>query len=421
MRDRHSTFNRRRLLKLAGLGAACAVAGRHARAAEAPAAGRPNILIIMADDLGYECLGAYGGTSYKTPNLDKLAAAGLRFDNCFSTPKCSPSRVTILTGRYTFRTTTRWGHIPPDEITFGHVLGKAGYATALAGKWQLGKIVDQPDRVAKGGFEQSCVWAWHEGPRYRKPTIYHNDKLRTDVADRYGPDVYCEFLIDFIESNKDRPFLAYYPMTLTHYPKPNEPKGPNGKWETFAEMVTNMDRQVGKLVAALDRLKLRRKTVILFSADNGSPTKVTSRVGDRKIKGGKAKLTDAGTRVPLIANCPGVTPAGRTNDDLIDFSDFLPTLAELASAKLPADLPIDGRSFTAQLQGRPGRPREWVFTELGGKRWVRNKRWKLYQDGRLIDMQADSEEKNPIPAGSSAAADQQRGQLQVVMKRLLSK
>ena len=177
---------------------------------------RINIVLIMADDLGYECLGSYGGTSYRTPNLDALAASGMRFTNCFSTPKCSPSRVTIMSGRYTLRTTTTWGQLPKNEITFGHVLRDAGYATALAGKWQMVLLKKDPGHVRHFGFQESAVWAWHEGARYYKPMLYHNDTVMANTKDKYGPDLYCDFLIDFIETNKDKPFLAYYPMALTH-------------------------------------------------------------------------------------------------------------------------------------------------------------------------------------------------------------
>jgi arylsulfatase A len=180
---------------------------------------RPNILLIMVDDLGYETLGCYGGTSYATPNLDRLAKGGMQFENCHSTPKCSPSRVTIMTGQYTFRTTTKWGHIPKDEVTFGSVLASAGYETALAGKWQMALLKNNPKHLAQMGFEESCVWAWHEGPRYWKPMVYRNDKIMKGIAGRYGPDVFTEFLIAFMQENKGRPFLAYYPMCLTHFPK----------------------------------------------------------------------------------------------------------------------------------------------------------------------------------------------------------
>jgi len=172
---------------------------------------KPNILLIMADDLGVEGLGCYGGTSYATPNLDKLAQGGMKFENCHSTPKCSPSRVTLMTGRYTFRTTTQWGHIPDSEITFGSVLASAGYKTALAGKWQMALLKSNPQHVAQKGFEESCVWAWHEGPRYWKPLIYRNDTILDGLSARYGPDVFTDFLLDFMKTNKDHRFLAYYP------------------------------------------------------------------------------------------------------------------------------------------------------------------------------------------------------------------
>ncbi len=379
------------------------------------AAERANVLLIMADDLGYECLGAYGGRSYRTPHLDALAKSGLRFDNCFSTPKCSPSRVTILTGRYTVRTTMKWGHIPENATTFGHVLQRVGYRTALAGKWQLGRIADDPQRVQRFGFQASAVWAWHEGPRYWQPMIYRNEKMMAGVKDRYGPDVYTDFLIEFMEQNRDRPFLAYYPMCLTHYPKRNEP-APEGRGHlTFGEMVASMDAMVGKLVAALDRLELRDRTLILFTADNGSPTSEVSLLGDRKIRGGKARLTDNGTRVPLIANWPRTVPANETNDDLIDFTDFLPTLADLAGAKLPSDLVIDGRSFAGQLRGERGNPREWVFTEWNGRAWVRDKYWKLYRSGDLYDMKNDPQEENPLRVNQ---APEVRKRLARVMERL---
>lgn len=408
-------MRRRDFLKRAAFGTAVlSTTPMRLFAGEDDAAKKPNILLVMADDLGFECLGCYGGTSYATPNLDKLATGGLKFANCHSTPKCSPSRTTIMTGRYTFRTTNRWGHIPDREITFGSTLASAGYRTALAGKWQMALLKNNPKHVQQKGFHESCVWAWHEGPRYWKPMIYRNETIMKGVSKRYGPDVYTDFLIDQMKKNKDKRFLAYYPMCLTHFPKKNEPKGPNGHWESFKDMVEIMDRKIGHLVEALDKLGLRKNTLVLFTSDNGSPTNVRSMMGDRKIKGGKAKLTDAGTHVPLIANWPGITPAGATCDDLIDLSDFMPTLAELAGAKLP-EVKLDGTSFAPQLRGKKGTPREWIYTEYAGKAWVRNKRWKLYRDGRLYDMQNDLLETKTVKAPASAAM---RGKLQSILDGL---
>lgn len=361
----------------------------------------PNIILIMADDLGYECLGCNGGTSYSTPNLDALASGGIRFTHAYSTPKCGPSRVCIMTGRYSFRNYTGWGQIPDDEITFGHMLKKAGYATALAGKWQLALLKDDPQHVHKMGFDEYCCWAWHEGPRYYQPMIWQNGKLLEGIKDEYGPDVYCGFLKDFIRRNQNKPFFAYYPMTLTHFAKTGgqykEPKGPDGEYQTFDEMVAQMDRLVGELVDTLDDLGLRKNTLILFTGDNGTPKSVTSEWKGISIKGGKSELTDAGTHVPLIANWLGTSPPGQVCDDLIDFSDFFPTFADLAHAKTPDDRIIDGQSFALQLQGRPGIPRTWVYTEWEGHWWIRTKDWKFYDDGRIYNMKYDPFEKEPLP------------------------
>ncbi|MFC1596446.1 sulfatase-like hydrolase/transferase [Planctomycetota bacterium] len=380
----------------------------------------PNILFIMADDVGSEVLGSYGGTSYKTPQLDKLAGTGTRFTHCYSMPVCHPSRIALMTGQYPFRTQTRWGSFPNDVETVAHVLQGAGYATAVAGKWQLVLQKTQPDHPKLLGFDESCLFGWHEGPRFHKPHIWQNGRRLTEVEkpDVFGPDVYCDFLIDFITRNRQKPFFAYFPMALCHEISddfsPVPPPAPDGHYLTFTEMAESMDTIIGRLVAALDRLRLRERTLVLFTTDNGSPksylTDVIERDGKIKrlrepvismrngeeVHGGKGELTDRGTRVPLIANWPGVTPSGEVNDDLVDFTDFLPTFAELAKAKLPQGQLADGQSFAPRLLGSSGRPRTFVYCERGKSYWVRSQRWKLYNDGRLFDMEADSEEKKPI-------------------------
>ena len=398
---------------------------------------RPNIVLIMADDLGFETLGCNGGTSYRTPNLDAMAQTGIRFTHCYSAPKCVPSRVKIMTGRYGFRTGQKWGYIPPDEITFGHVLKSAGYATALAGKWQLCLLKENPEHIRTMGFDESCVFGWHEGPRYYQPLIYQNGKIRKDVADRYGPDVYCEFLIDFIKMNKDSPFLAYYPMALAHEISNDlstpPPTGHDGRYQTYKELVEYMDVIVGRIVRTLEDLNLREKTLILFVGDNGTPRKFITRVennnyisvpifstmDDSVVVGGKGQLTDAGTHVPLIANWQGKSAAGMVCDDLIDFSDFLPTLCELCGVKLPENATIDGKSFAPQLQGQIGKPREWIYTEWEGKAWVRTKRWKLYRSGELFDMSDDPEEESPMFANTDSETSKSiRQKLQLILNRL---
>ena len=405
--------------------------------AEQDEARPPNILFILADDLGTDVPGCYGGESYNTPNIDRLAKDGILFTHCYSAPLCSPSRVKLLTGRYGFRTGQTWGYIPPDEITFGHILKKAGYKTAIAGKWQMALLKDDPQHIRKMGFDESCVFGWHEGPRYYDPLVYENGMILKDTKGRYGPDIYSDWLIDFMRRNKDRPFLAYYAMTLPHeisndFPEP-PPYGPKGRYETYKENVEYADKMVGKVVKAIDDLGLRENTVILFSGDNGTPYHYITRyengeyirepvysvVNGRSVRGGKKFMTDAGTHVPLIVSWKGVSPAGTVNGDLIDFSDFMPTFAELAHAKLPDDRAIDGKRFLAQIKGEKGETRAWAYQEWEGKAWIRTQRWKLYNDGRLFDMENDPFEQHPLmPGEEDEAAGRARAFLKKEMENL---
>ncbi|NQT84073.1 sulfatase-like hydrolase/transferase [bacterium] len=431
---------RRDFLKTLGLGAAgLAISGRVGAASEFAgkiSRDKPNIVLIMADDLGYECLGCNGGTSYKTPVLDELARTGVRFEHCYAQPLCTPSRVQIMTGKYNFRNYTVFGSLDPREITFGHIMQRCGYATCVAGKWQLYGGGDEngtyPD---KAGFDEYCLWQVKErGSRYTDPTVLQNGKLHKDIKGKYGPDVFCDFITGFIERHKSKPFFVYYPMALTHAPfeptpdsKGRRQKGRRNK-ANFADMVTYMDKIVGRITRKLDELGLRENTLVLFTADNGTPRSITSRLGERAIEGGKGLTTDAGTHVALIASWKGTTPKGNVCGDLVDFSDFLPTLVEAVGGELPTKIVIDGRSFLPQLRGQKGNPRDWVFCyyrpRMKNRKWglkifARGKRYKLYGDGKLFDVPADPLEKNPInpgECGEEAAAARKR--LQAVLNSM---
>lgn len=397
---------------------------------------RPNIVLIMADDQGYECLGAYGGISYRTPVLDKLAATGMRFEHCYSQPLCTPSRVQIMTGRYNFRNYIKFGHFDYSETTFAHVLKNAGYSTCVAGKWQLiGPYGADIPFVA--GFDEYCVYHMEgvfppKGSRYRNPKVIQNGELLGILDGKYGPDIFTDYLLDFIDRNRSGPFLAYYPMVITH--SPFEPTPDSVEWgqnitnkRFYVDMVEYMDKIIGRIVGKLDSLGLRENTFIIFTGDNGTPKGITSQMSDgRTIDGGKSETTDAGTRVALIANWPGVIPPNRVSGDLIDFTDILPTLADAASASLPKGITIDGRSFLPQLKGRRGNPRDsvycWYQRDPGRQlhRFVRDQRWKLYDQsnaaraGMLFDVSADPLEENPIEPGD-AQADLARARLQAVL------
>ncbi len=395
---------------------------------------RPNIILIMADDLGYECLGCNGGTSYKTPALDELARTGVRFERCYAQPLCTPSRVKIMTGKYNFRNYTVFGSLDPKEKTVAHVMQKSGYATCVAGKWQLyGGASESGTYPDKAGFDEYCLWQVKERRRrYANPTVLVNGKLHRDIEGKYGPDVFCDFITDFMERHKSKPFFVYYPMVLTH--APFEPTPDSEEWKTkvyrnnkknFADMVAYMDKIIGRIIRKLDELGLRENTLLLFTGDNGTPRSIASKLADRVLEGGKGLTTDAGTHVPLVASWKGTTARGKVCDDLVDFTDFLPTLAEAVGAELPRERVVDGRSFLAQLRGEKGNPRDWVFcyynpkTENGKwplKIFARDKRYKLYHDGHLFDLSTDPLEENPIvpgEGGKEAAAARKR--LQAVL------
>ena len=399
---------------------------------------RPNVVLIMADDVSWEAFGCYGAQDYKTPHLDELATKGVRFAHCYSTPICTPSRVEIMTGKYSSRNYTHFGYLNPDEKTFGHMLQSAGYKTAIAGKWQLnGTYNSLPGsndntRPHQAGFDECMLWQVTQekggpqgGERFWNPPLEHNGKLITkeENAGKYGPDMLCDFLCDFASRNRAEPFFLYYPMVLVHDPfvptpdtigdasrtTANKPVAKDAK-KNFVAMVHYMDKIVGRLVRHIDSIGELENTIFLFTADNGTNTKLTSTWNNMQIKGGKGGMTDMGTHVPLIAYWKGHTPEGKVIDDLVDFTDFYPTIAQAANYTLGEGDPIDGRSFLPQLMGQPGDPREWVlchyqpyWNQTPGQ-FARTQQYKMYRDGRLYDVPNDLYEKTPIaPSGQSAA------------------
>lgn len=379
------------------------------------AADHPNILFILADDVGREVLGCYGGQSYKTPNIDRLATDGLRFNQAYVMPMCHPTRICLMTGLYPFRFgELNWGTFPTafEANSIGNIFKRAGYATGISGKWQLTLLKNDPQQPNRMGFDDYCLDAWHEGPWYHQPRIWQDGKLRDDIHDRYGPDVTCDYMIDFLRRHRDQPFFAYYPMELCHdetndLDKP-APVGPQGRYETFQERVPLMDECIGRVVNALDELKLRDNTCILYLGDNGTPPKslnnamegkyifedFTSRFENRDVRGGKGSLNDRGIGVPMIASWPGRVKPG-VCDALVDASDVLPTLASIAQADIPADAHLDGRSETGLLNGGRGN-RKSIFAEYNGLACVRDHRWKLYSDGRFYEVAADPDEMWPL-------------------------
>lgn len=378
---------------------------------------KPNIILIMADDFGYECLSCNGSTSYKTPVLDNVAQTGVRFQHCYATPLCTPSRVQIMTGKYNFRNYTEFGCLKPGEKTFAHYLRDVEYTTCVAGKWQLvGRYKGSNYKgigtlPEKAGFDEHCLWQVTKlGNRYWDPMIRQNGRILSDCQGKYGPDVFADFIIDFIERNRSKHFFVYYPMVLTHAPFVRTPDSRDRDGNRtqrnkayFPDMVAYADKIVGRIVKALDELGLREETFLLFTGDNGSPRGISSKMGQRAIKGGKGYTTDAGTHVPLIANWKGTIPVGQTCEDLVDFTDFLPTLLQISGAEFPLDTVLDGRSFVPQFLGKTGNPRDWIFCHYDPKwgewkwtRYARTKKWKLYDGGQIFNIQSDPDELHPF-------------------------
>jgi len=400
---------------------------------------RPNILLILADDIGIEGLGAYGGIDYRTPNLDRLAASGARFTHAYAQPLCTPTRLQLMTGKYNHRNWTAFGLMAPEEKTIGHLMREGGYTTCLAGKWQFWSY-DPPDypgaaerrgkgmRIEDAGFDAYSVWhAFHtedKGSRYADPVIYENGAFRTDTKGKYGEDLWVDFIADFMDRSRDRPVFAYYAMALPHWPMMPTPNSED--WSDpakrsvedlrhFRDMVEYMDTAVGRLLARLEELKVLRNTVVIFYSDNGTDSRIRSRTRDGVVQGGKGFPTANGIHVPLIASWPGRIPGGVVISDLVDSTDFLPTVADLGRVAVPAAWRPDGVSFAPRLFGEPGQPREWAFfwhdPRPGWDKEYRTRhifalthRFKLYSDGRFFDLGEDPMELSPLPAAQLSSS-----------------
>lgn len=420
---------------------------------------QPNIVLILADDLGVEGLNCYGGTSYRTPRLDQLAAEGMRFTNAHAQPLCTNTRIQLMTGLYNNRNWLYFGCLDPNAKTIGHWMQDAGYHTCIAGKWQL-QSYDPPDypgaelRRGKGmhpkdaGFDEYSLWhTGHtelKGPRYADPVILENGKFRKDTKGRYGEDIWVEFIQNFMRKHKgdDKPFFVYYPMTLPHWPfvptprsddwgigeKMHPPLGTSGgDTKYFPDMVNYMDEVVGRVVDTVDDLGLTEDTLIIYFSDNGTDRKVLSQTVYGSVLGGKGNSTDAGTHVPLIARWPGKIKPHSICEDLIDSTDFLQTILDAGGSSIGVNDVTDGFTFLPQLLGKEGVKRKWTFCHYDPRpgwdkdkfalvRYARTKRFKLYDNGRLYDISNDRLESRPIlPADDSESSRQARETLTQVL------
>ena len=396
------------------------------------AAQKPNIIFIMADDMGRDWVSCYGA-KHQTPNIDRLAKEGVRYETAWSTPICTPTRVTLLTGQYPFRHGwTRHYDVPrqggaglrPDRFTtFVRVLRDNGYSTVIGGKWQVNHLGKQPNVLKEHGFDEHCVWPGAEAdkpetePRYWKGFLQANGKRGTTA---YGPYSINEYLINFIQRHKDRPFLVYYPMLLAHDPHAitpfNREKKPVGKTALYADNVTYMDHLVGRLVATVDKLGLKDKTMIIFTGDNGSA--VSGSLNGEVYPKGKGGEADWGSHVPFIVRAPFLSMGNVVSRDLIDFTDLYPTFLDLAGIELPKNLKLDGKSFVPSLRGSedPYEKRSWVYSQLGGFRMIRDWYHIVDNKGSFHNLSKDPRQERPVSKLDKIAPGR-RQRLQMIMDR----
>ena len=398
-----------------------------------------NILIILVDDLGKEWISCYGADNIKTPNIDALAKSGILFNNVYAMPQCTPTRTTLLTGQYPFRhgwvnhwDVPRWGGGAHFDETLNPSIGiemkKAGYKTCIAGKWQIDDFRVEPDALAKNGFDEYCMWTGYESgipassKRYQEPYIYTNNESKT-FGNRFGPDVFKDFIVDFIYQNKEIPFFIYYPMVLTHTPLVNTPdETADTNLGKHKAMVRYTDKITGEIIKSLEDANIIKNTVIIWTTDNGTTRGIEGSLNGHKIKGGKSLTTEAGICLPFIVSWPDKIKPNQKSDALIDFTDLYPTFVDLAgiSAKEISETSnhiFDGHSFRNVLIGESKESnREWMLgmggqnnarlTENGVEnqynfrdRVLRNKRYKLYVDSnrepeKFFDLLLDPYEKN---------------------------
>lgn len=400
---------------LGGLGAAVL------RSAEAR---KPNILFVLADDLGINGLGCYGADRYKTPNIDALANGGIRFTHGYTPPLCGPSRAVIMTGRYAFRTGATnqdaTGQMSPTGETFiPKMLQPANYVSTCIGKW--GQL---PAGPAAFGFDEHLHFRgsgvyWNTQRNGKTYTL--NGRTTSLLDNDYLPDVMHNGLVDFMTRNRNRPFFAYYSLSHVHAEILRTPDSPEGSKNLYADNISYMDKLVGRLVDELERLKLRENTMLVFFGDNGTGGGYAdvSTVRGRRLSGEKGSMLEGGANVPLIVNWPGRTPAGRVSSELIDSSDFLPTFAELAGARAPQNTIIDGRNALPQFTGQKSRGRDWIFIQLARQWYAREAGWKLNQAGELFDMsEAPFEEPAVAIDRQGPSAKAARSRLQAALDKL---
>ncbi len=381
----------------------------------------------MADDLGHEALGINGADDYKTPVLDSLARNGINFNNAYSQPLCTPTRVKIMTGKPNYINYEYFTYLNPNQKTFGNLFQENGYKTALAGKWQLNGVQFDLDknqdinRPYQFGFDEYCLWWLRErGDRFANPNIVQNGKKLNKSIDDYGPDIFTDFIVDFIDKNKDDPFFIYYPMALVHdpfLPTPDssdwtdlEKRNAGNKPIYFSDMLSYMDKIVGKISKALDKNNLDN-TILIFIGDNGTDTKVVTLNKGTEIRGAKGSTIKYASNIPMIVNWNSQIKKGFTSDAMIDFTDFYATFEDILNLESKQSY---GKSILPLITNNNYNEREvlityydpiWGSGGLGRGVYAQNKEYKLYKNGNFFNFSNDLYEKKAIDVTTLSETD----------------
>src|SRR4051812_33511372 len=398
----------------------CAVSMMQPLSAADLAVPKPNVVFILADDLGYGDLGCFGQKKIKTPNLDRLTAEGMRFTQAYAgTTVCAPSRCALMTGLHTGHCYIRGNKeikpegqepMPGDTFTVAHLMQRAGYTTGIIGKWGLG-FPGSASTPEKMGFDYffgyNCQMKAHE---YYPESLWRNTNVVKLDSKTYSHDLMAADSLEFVRRNKDQPFFLYLPFTIPHgkFQVPDQEPYANEKWpaqwKNIAAMITRMDKDIGRLMALLKELKLDENTLVFFASDNGAGYQPKFFQSSGPLRGMKRDMYEGGLRSPTIARWPGRIKPRVVSDQVWAFWDLMPTLAELTQQKL--SVPSDGISILSALtQGKQIEhpPLYFEFHERGFTQAARMGDWKAVRLGtkkpvELYDMKTDAAEARDVAA-----------------------
>lgn len=407
-------------------------------------AGPPNIVFIMADDMGYGDLGCYGQRFIQTPNIDRLAGAGIRFTDAYAgSTVCAPSRGSLMTGLHNGHSPVRDNvphydtYLKDGNVTIAEVLKQAGYRCGGIGKWSLGDAGTE-GRPTNQGFDGWLGYFNQDEAHFYYPDHLDDGEGKLELPDNakthefYSHHLMTDWALDFIRESKEQPFFLYAAYTVPHFsneaedptqfPVPSDAPYGDKPWtqaeKNYAAMITLLDRDVGRIVALVEQLGLGRNTLIVFASDNGAWKRAPKKFNSSgSLRGFKRDMHEGGIRVPFIAKWPGVIPAGVVSNEIIAFWDMLPTFAELAGTAAPGG--IDGISVVEAFKGgSPRQSHDYLYWDYGHCRRfydqaVRMGNWKAVRLGKekaiqLYDLETDPAEANNVVAQHPEIAERMR-------------